>query len=355
MKKINKVAIWAIIIVLTLMLVSCTANDEADSTDSATEEEATFTITGFTDGDITITLSEIKSFDAYEGRVEGADSDGDSVIYDVKGAYFADILEAYGYSQDDLTGIRIVASDGYSIEVSQDILQARDIILGYEMDGEALDADNAPLRVFIPEERAMYWVRMVVGIEVSYTEDSETVAGIYMMESLYSSDDYEDYEYIGQTYETLDTQMILSDYPGTEGDVVLMTASDGLEKNETLENFYKGVINMTGEESPEFMSSTLPGGMFVSELLVFKYGGNAFLFVSTALQGSTEITLEDVINTCNMEQAEEYVLNFEDGTQKTVESAELGSWSIGIEDEQVYACQNDTEEIIQGLVSINIK
>jgi len=334
--------ILVLMFISALMLAAlCGCGTDTKEAAPAGEEE-TLSITGLDVGDITFTLSDIKALEPYEGRAEGADSEGDPVIYEIKGGYLADALEQNGYSQADLAGIRIIATDGYSIEVSQDILKQRDVILAYEMDGEPLDSKNAPLRVFIPGERAMYWVRMVAEINVIGTVQSETVTGVYFMETLYTSDDYEDYEFIGQIYQTVDTNTILSEYPGSKGDVVLMTAQDGLEKNETLENFYKGVINFTGENSPEFFSNTLPGGMFVSNMKLFKYGGNAFYFAAKeAAQGG--FTLEDMLSASSMAQAETYTISFKDAAEQTIAADELSLWTVGIEEQSVFISDGDTK------------
>ncbi|MGI5849268.1 MAG: molybdopterin-dependent oxidoreductase [Christensenellales bacterium] len=348
MKTMRLAAVF--IMLSALVLAAGCAAVQADT------QEETLSITGLGE-DIIVPISEIIKLDAYEGEVKGADSQGDPVEYTVKGSYFADLLENLGYSQEDLAGIRIVATDGYSIEVSKEILKARDVILAYEMDGKPLDADNAPLRVFIPEERAMYWVKMVQKIEVIEVEAPLSVGGVYIMESLYGSGDYEDYTFIAQTYKVLDTNKILGDYPGTKGGVVLMTASDGLEKNETLENFYKGVISMTGQDSPQFFSNVLPGGMFVKNLKLFKYGGNAFYFITSTIKEAEalgeSVTLESIAVEAGLTQAEEYTLYFGDGQQMIIDAAQLSSWVIGIENEKVSAANGSVESQIVSIKSNN--
>ena len=336
-----------IILTMTAVFGGCGADQEQPE-ETAAQDDAALTISGLENGDITVALSDIMAMDAYEGRVEGADSAGEPVVYDVKGAYFADLLAQYGYEQTDFAGMRIIATDGYAIEVGADILAARDVILGYEMDGAPLDADNAPLRVFIPEERAMYWARMVTEIAVTYAEDPEEVSGVYFMDTLYGPEDYIEYEFIGQMYDAIDTNTILDAYPGEKGDVVLMTAADGLVKNETLENFLKGVINMSGDTAPEFFSSTLPDGMFVKNLRLFKYGGNAFWFAP-----GDEITLADLANECMLVDADAYEAAFKDGTTVTIAADDMAAWAVGVSDGSVYMMEDGAEKTAD-LVSINI-
>jgi hypothetical protein len=344
MKKRNISVILCTLAVLLIIISGCSAAGTA-----ASASTASLKITGMPGGDITVNMSDVQSLKTYEGKVEGADSAGKPVIYNIKGGYFSDLLQKNGYSQPDFSGIRIVATDGYSIEVSQDILKNRDIIIAYEMDGKPLDKDNAPYRVFIPNERAMYWVRMVSEIDVLSEVDSGAVSGIYIMESLYTSADYQDYEFTGQSYKALDTKKIISDHPGTKGNVVLMTAADGLLKNETLENFYKGAINMTGTGSPEFLSSTLPEGMFVKNLVVIKYGGNAFYFAVSENAKS----LDALAQTCGLSAAEKYTLSFADGTTQTIGSSDLPDWIFGMMDGKVFVQNNGAEQQYFDLISIN--
>ncbi len=294
------------------------------------QETEKITISGLDNGSVEVTVDEIKALEPFAGKVEGADSEGKPVIYEVKGGLLKELLEKNGTGQSDFSGMRIVATDGYSIEVSKDILSSRDVILAYEMDGKPLDEDNAPIRVFIPDERAMYWVRMVAELQMLKATQSDEVSGIYIMDSLYKEADYEDYEYklTGEKYKTINTRSIIESYPGAGGDIVLLTASDGLLKNETLENFYKGAINMTGDNVPEFFSNTLPSGMFIKNLMLFKYGGNAFVFVSKVIEKHKPLTLQTLFQICGMKQGDEYSLTFKDGSKADVKSDELKDWTI---------------------------
>ena len=336
------------LLMIAVMIPGCASTDVPPNT----PQDESIVIAGLVTGDATYTVEQLKALDAFSGHVEGADSAGDAVEFDVTGAYFTDVLEQNGSSQAELAGIRISATDGYSVEVSQDILAARDIILAYELNGEPLDADSAPIRVIIPDERAMYWVRMVAKIEVISVRTPEEVSGVYFMETLYSDADYEDYEYLGERYQTLNTKTILTSYPGNGGSVVLMTAADGLKKNETVENFYKGAITMTGENAPEFFSATLPEGMFVKELILFKYGGNAFYFAPSAMEYSQTLTLQVVADECGLIEAERYTLVLADGNTLTVEAEDLQKWQVACGDD-VSLCNPESDETYEGLISIS--
>ena len=312
-------------------------------------------ITGLEANDITLTVDQIKSARTYSGKVTGANSAGKQLAYDIKGAYLSDILQNLGYKQQDLEGIRMIASDGYSIQVPHDVLAARDVILAYEVDGKPLDKGDAPIRVFIPDERAMYWAKMLVKIEVTKTAASDTVSGLFIMDSLYSSSDYEDYDFLGQPFKTLNTKKILAAHPGSGGDIVLMTAADGLEKNETVENFYKGAINMTGADTPQFFSSTLPIGMSVKNLMFFKYGGSAFVFAAKTIEKEGTVTLQSLAKLCVMNSGRDYIVSFKDGASKDISLDEAQSWNIGHDAAKgVFIYKAGTTVKYWDIISINI-
>lgn len=331
-------------VALGLILAGCAADKPA----SSALPEASIAVTGLPNGDLTATMRDVRALRTYDGKVEGADSAGNPVVYHIKGGYFSDLLEKNGYSQSNLAGIRVIATDGYSIEVSEEILRARDVVIAYEMDGKPLDEKNAPFRAFIPGERAMYWVRMVSEIKVLPAADPEGVSGVYVLESLYSVADFQDYEFAGTNHRVLDTRKILGDHPGDKGDAVIMVAADGLVKNETLENFYKGVVRVAGEGSPEFMSKTLPRGMFVKNLSLFKYGGNAFWFASA----NKAKALDEVAKSCSLVAADSRTLRFADGTSRTIASSELSAWTLGFEGGKAFVQKQGAQEKYWNLAEI---
>ncbi len=328
-KGLRPIAVLGIIAVMSGLLIGCAA--EKLKGDAVTAGE--IALTGLAGGERVITVDEIKKLEPFEGHVEGADSQGNVIETDIKGGRLSELLALYGINQTDLNGIRLTASDGYSIEVPHEILARRDVILAYETDGQPLDKDNAPVHVFIPEERAMYWVRMLSKIEVIEAALGETATGVTIMESAYDKNDYTDFELNGQTYAALDTRKILAD--GTGADTVRMLAADGLEKNETLENFYKGVIQLEGENAPQFASDTLPIGMSVKKLLVIQSGTQAFYFLSSAEATDGSVSLEKIAKDCGLAEADAYVLRFDDGGEKTVTPEELKTLAVGPDGEML--------------------
>ncbi len=319
-KGLKALASLGILVGLCALFLGCTAKVSGAAA-AATGE---IVLAGLAQGEQTVTLHDIKALEPYEGHVAGKDSQGGTVAFDIKGAQLSELLALYGLEQADLSGIRLTASDGYSIEIPHDILAQRDVILAYETDGAPLDKDNAPVHVFIPGERAMYWVRMLSEIDVIETEPGEAVSKISIMEALFDEDDYTAFEMDGQTYAALDTRLILDTASHT--DTVRMTAADGLEKNETPENFYKGVIQMEGPDAPKFASDKLPVGMSVKKLRIIQSGGQAFYFLSSA--AAEPVSIEKIVRDCGLVPAEDVLLRFDDGSEKVASPEELKTFAV---------------------------
>ena len=319
---IKAITAMGLLAMMSGLFTGCTAEETKDSVMADSE----IVITGLAQDDTHITVDEIKALTPCEEHVKGTDSKGNVIEFDIKGGLLSDLLAQYGISQADLSGIRLIASDGYSIEIPHEILAQRDVILAYETDGQPLDKDNAPIHVFIPEERSMYWVRMLSRIEVIENAPSETATAVTIMESQYDEQDAIDFELNGQTYAAIDTKKILADH--TQADTVRMVAADGLQKNETLENFYKGVIQLEGDEAPQFASSSLPVGMFVKKLLVIQNGSQAFYFLRSAEATDGMVSLETIMKDCGLERADAYTLRFDDGSEKTATLEEMKAMSV---------------------------
>ena len=69
------------------------------------------------------------------------------------------VLEHFDLKPSDFGSAVARASDGYAIEISEDMLWQKDVMLVFEADDRRLS-----LRVYVRRERAMYCVRDVVSL-----------------------------------------------------------------------------------------------------------------------------------------------------------------------------------------------
>ncbi len=258
-----------VLLILMMVLAGC-------SSPEPTEEAEKIVIRQVGMDDQEITVEQLKEYEAVEEDVESVNSSGEVTPYSVKGALLSDVLADMEIVQGELDAIRLIAGDGYSIEVNNEVLMSRDIILAYEIDGEPLLEDTRPIRIIIPEERAMYWVRNLVTIEIVQLEASVPVTEVTIIETAVQGLAENDYLLDGETQKGVKTTD-LAVWDGDTDPRVHLLSVDDLEKFETWENFSKGLILWTGSEAPAFVSEDLPLGMHVKEIYWFTVEHQGYL------------------------------------------------------------------------------
>lgn len=129
-------------------------------------DSSILTIEGLFEEALSVSVSMLETLPKETVDVVAVNSAGEETPFTAAGALFSDLLAQYDQEQDHVLSMRLVAGDGYSIDVPAEVLASRQIILAYQIDGMPLGEDSAPLRVIIPGERAMYWVRNLSKIEV---------------------------------------------------------------------------------------------------------------------------------------------------------------------------------------------
>ncbi len=318
-------------VIICLFLFSGCASESADQIDSPGETEAEYVIiSGLTEEDIQLTVKEVKNnYEPVSADVISIDSAGDEEQYHVKGALLHDILMNFDASQKDLYAIRLVAGDGYQIEVPSEVLKARDVILAYEINGEPLDDKTKPLRAVIPDERAMYWVRNLINIEILKGSETEEVSKVVFMETAFKTLNQEEYTY----YENIDKAVKIEDLmsqfeiaPSIE--TVSFVASDGLEKNETGEIFKSSYFKITGEDAPLFLSPDMPKGMYIKNILYCTASDTLFMSAEQALakypvNDEGGISLPDIFTDINIAKSSNYVLTGADGYVVEVKAEDI--------------------------------
>lgn len=278
-------------------------------------------LSGLLEEDIQLTVTELKALQKVTKDLVSVNSAGRESHFTVGGALLRDVLSLYQIKQENVLGIRLVAGDGYAIDVTAEIVKERDIILAYEIDGQPLDERTKPLRAIVPEERSMYWVRNLVRIEILGYEKTQEVTKVFFLEPLSSLYTVEDYPY----YDDVDKAIFiggLMEYLALETpERVQMTASDSFEKNETAEIFLSGYLKITGRYAPLFASPDLPRGMHVKDIVFFTYGTNVFVSMTQALHlyGTTIVedreglSLASLVPNVGLKEGGSYLLTASDG------------------------------------------
>lgn len=282
------------------------------------------TLIGIGDDDIKITVDEIKKLKIINKDVISLSSGGEETKMNVTGGLLEELLNKRGISQAELSGIRVTAIDGYSMEIPSEVLKNRDIILAYEINGKPLFEENRPIRIIVPGERAMYWVGAVSTIGVA-EEEKITTSGqsrkVLIFDTAISNLDKQDYEHHEDLDEVIKIKDLLNKFVPEGEKQVLIRAADGLQRNETRETFENAFIKITGRNSPMFLFPDLPKGMYVKDLLWFNSEKVAFLIMDKALktygrlfqEDFKGISLKEVLEDIGLKQGDIYTFTADNG------------------------------------------
>jgi DMSO/TMAO reductase YedYZ molybdopterin-dependent catalytic subunit len=335
---VKRLSLLLLVLIIMLTLVGCSSKtDTATSNPAVPDDGKEILITGLSDSDYKITVGDLKKLPAVTKRARATRADGEIVKVKATGPLLEDVLQQKGKSIKDYSTIRFTARDGYSIAVPPDVLKNREIILAYQIDGKPLDAENEPVRVVIPGERAMYWVRMLDRIDLETGAEQIPIKKVVFLETAVKTLPQEDYQHFDSTDKAIKTKDLVDSYAETDKvKNIFIKASDGLHKNETKSNFLGAYIKITGKEVPKFLAPHLPQGMHVRDVLYINYGKTSFLSYSQGqkvlspqtLDGRSGIALSDVIKQTGLSRAAKYKLSSLDGSSWELAVNELGSGLI---------------------------
>ncbi len=356
-----------LMILLLISLTACSSNQppvdtEGEAKTPAPEEK--IIITGADLGEKDIYISDIMKLPFVEKEVVSVNSAGNENKFTVKGALLTEILKTLGKDQKELSSIRLVAGDGYMMEVPSEVLAIRDIIIAYEVDGAPLEEKAKPARVIIPGERAMYWVRNLIKIEILEAREALALSSLFVFETALKNIEQHDYTY----YESLDKAVVGGDLfkdmtiKGAQ-DTVYMKAVDGLERNEKAEIFDKGYIKFTGVETPAFVSPDIPKGMHVKDILWLSKGDIGYIFFDNAIgyvqkskiDDREGIKLEEVFSEVSMEDSAVYLFTAVDGYEIEITKEDISKGILFLGDSGEVSVMFDglpKNTSVRGLLSI---
>jgi len=316
-------------------------------------------ISGVAAEDFTVTIADLAAMETVSKRAEATRSNGDIVKITAVGPTLETLLAQYGKTTADYTSVRFTAVDGYSIALPNEVLQKREIVLAFMDGSKAFDrGKSAPLRAVVIGERAMYWARMVNKIEFETgTESTLTDKVVFLdtvlpnMESEYSEEEG------GELVSTID---LLSKYGGLAGsEKVYMSAFDGLKKNETIENFLKGYLKHTGENTPQFCSPDLPEGMNLNGIVSVRAGSVVYFSLTRGTEvlperegaGRMGLGLSDIVKDMGFAQANVYQITDVDGQTRLFSEHDF-SKGVFAEEDGVWTFFAADDDPVAGVVMI---
>lgn len=352
----RKIIVLSIIIII-LGLVGCNNNQEENNQeelDVKAPEEVI--MTGLEELDVKLTVHRVKELEEVNKDVIAVSSSGEETEMNVSGGLLEELLKEYGKSQTDFSQIRFVASDGYSINVPSSILNNRDIVLAYEINGEPLNEEHQPLRIIIPEERAMYWVSSLSEIEfigkVKEEIEEDSIKEIVFLETAIKDINIEDYEGGEKAIKVKD---LLNKYGNTNDEEIYIKAVDGLEKFENNKVFNDAYIKITGINAPMLTGPDMPEGMTVKNILLFNNGEQSFV----SLDGFREVELiemEEIIAKVNLIEDENVLITDINGEKYNIKFKDLKTGKLYMgEEEKIDLHINDLEENIENVLSIQVR
>ncbi|MFA5383943.1 MAG: molybdopterin-dependent oxidoreductase [Eubacteriales bacterium] len=327
--------------VVLILLVIATACNRAGSTTGAASPFSgeKIVVHGLKDQDFEITQDDLRKLKAVTRHGEATRTNGEKISVDATGPLLDTFLHQYGKSQKDFSRIRFTARDKYSIAVPHDILENRQIILSYINDGKPLKDDCQPVRIVIPGERSMYWVREMIRMDFETGDSQKPVNKLVFLETAVGQLPQEDYQYYDSTDKAVKTEDLITRYADINDQAVtnvLMKAGDGLQKYETRANFLGSYLKITGKEAPKFIAPQLPEGMHIRDLLFIIYGQTAFFDYTEGIaclpkqtvEGKEGIALSQIIKQTGMAGGNWYKFTGVDGESVELETDELGNGLI---------------------------
>lgn len=340
MKK--KLSFLVIIIILAGSLFqNCSKANEVKGND-----DDKFIISGAGEA-IGITVKDlIKNFKPVNADVISISSSGEENKMNIEGVSLKDVLSSKGIEITSYNSIRAVAGDGYSIEIPQEVLSQRNIILAYKMNGDFLKDKSRPIRVVIPNERAMYWARNVVEIVLLKEKNTVETGKIVFLETAYKLIPQTKYMYQDSYDMVVPVKDLLSAYcPDCESDLNFV-CRDSLKKSETKENALLSFIKISGKGSPLFLSPDLPGGMFVKNIHFFKQNNVCFYSLEK------NISIAEIMKNTGLLNSENYLITDLKGNKTKLKRDIISNGIIYFENDVYSVLFTGDGNIIKEILSI---
>jgi hypothetical protein len=324
----------------------------------------TVAVEGLGEG-FTVSIDELSKLDAVSKKTEATRSNGDIVKITAVGPTLATFLEKFGGGKQlaDFSSVRFSSTDGYSIAVPKEILAKREVVLAYMDGNNAFAKDTAPLRSIVVGERAMYWARMVNKIEFETgTGEALTNKVVFLDNALPALKGKQSKEEGGYIVSTVD---LLSKYGGLDGGEsgkVFMAAFDGLKKNETIENFLKGYIKYTGENTPQFCSPELPEGMNLNGIVTIRTGKSLYVSLSRGAElwdkksaaGKEGVGFSDVVKDQGLDRNGLFQLTDKDGNTALLGEHDMVKGVFANDGKGEWSFYSKDLDPVMGVVSIEV-
>jgi len=133
----------------------------AAETTAAEETEAAWNITIAGIGDKDISFTDVDAAKMSTVEITATKKDVDQKW---TGILLKEVLDFYGAK--DYSKVKVEASDGYSVELDVAAVEDAGTIVGFTVDGEALDKEDGPATLVVKSQSTKSWIKAVSKITV---------------------------------------------------------------------------------------------------------------------------------------------------------------------------------------------
>jgi len=302
------------------------AVENAVSQETWEKDDNSFLISWGENASKRILAEDLKNFKQTTVKTVLSKTTGTKTDIQAKGPLLTDVLKQAGVDLSDYQAIGITGRDGYYAMVDKDILTNRQIILGIDFDGKEILKEEKPIRVVIPYEMGVYWVKMVTRIDLYEKISPKNIQNVYIFEALTRDIEPYYYEYYGSKDRSVLVGKILAKFKTVDPNgFFTMLGSDGLEKNETMamvrDRYY---IKIEGDNAPMNIGPAFKLGMNVKEMCCFSTSLDAVAFPeimekvlgATASDQGTGVSLADTVLTAGLLLQEDEQLELVDTSMR---------------------------------------
>ncbi|MDD4504616.1 MAG: molybdopterin-dependent oxidoreductase [Clostridiaceae bacterium] len=244
------------------------------------KDENSFLISWPENNSARINVEDLKDYPQVTTETILQKTTGVKIDITASGPLLADVLKKNGIDINAYEAIGITGRDNYYTMISKDIIQNRDIILGTEFNGKEILREEKPIRIVVPDEMGVYWVKMVNNIDLYTHISPKNIENVYIFDALTRDIEPYYYEYYGSKDKSFLVGKILSKFPFVDPNgFFTMAGSDGLIKNETLsmvrDRYY---IKTEGNNAPMNISPSFKLGMNVKKMSYFSTTTDSVIF-----------------------------------------------------------------------------
>lgn len=277
----NKKIFPIISLILSLVFIFCACSSNIKKASDEYNAQ-TITVQGLDNGDITLTIEQLRSLEQHHLDASYRRTTGLYEEFQMDGAYLKDVIELAGGNLSDYQGIGVQGKDGYYCLIPKDIIdKTPDIMLALTVDNnEDLGEGIAPAWLAVQGQFGPYWVKMVDKIILYKEIPEKIIKSVWVFDNLTEGIVPIEYEYYGSKDKAIDLEQVWSRLDNVDVNAFFtMKSSDGFLKNEAMNMVLKRYfIKVDGEDAPTNVTENIQLGMNVQHIAWCSSSEDAMIF-----------------------------------------------------------------------------